>query len=210
MPLGPSKARAPYAHGHNCFQTTRCVSCGTFALALAAAVPDEESSAVPDNAHPRSYAGGWKCDHGYRQTGETCTAVIVPPNAYLSPLGDSWHCDRLFRKIDDSCVAIAVPKNAYTSDTTYDRGWRCEQGYRELEGECIAVRVPANAFPVDSSFGSGWKCQHGYRQIDDGCVAVVVPENGVLDSLADHWAAGAALSRGANHACTWPCRRMVT
>ena len=33
-------------------------SCGTFALALAAPEPAEESSAVPDNAHPRSMLMG--------------------------------------------------------------------------------------------------------------------------------------------------------
>ena len=54
--------------------------------------------AVPDNATARRYGGGWSCNHGYRQIGTTCAAIVVPVNGHLSGFGNDFECDRLYRK----------------------------------------------------------------------------------------------------------------
>lgn len=161
------------------------------ALSMAGTVPDAAAQTadvlLPDHATARRYGGGWTCDRGYRQTGESCAAVVVPPNAYLSPFGNDWECQRLFRKRDGACVAVVVPEHAYVDDDTYGRGWRCDQGFREASGACLAVQVPANAFAADSSFGSGWRCERGFRTVGERCESVAVPGNALLDISGERW-----------------------
>ncbi|SRR5690606_8798342 len=39
---------------------------------------------------------GWRCDYGYRSSGNTCAAIVMPQHAYLtdSTYRPGWRCDR--------------------------------------------------------------------------------------------------------------------
>jgi hypothetical protein len=79
------------------------------------------SADIPENAHAKSYGGGWECGYGYRVVDEACGAIKVPENGYLadSAYGSDWQCDRGYRKVDEACVAIKVPENGYLADSAY-------------------------------------------------------------------------------------------
>jgi H+/Cl- antiporter ClcA len=39
---------------------------------------------LPENAHTRSYGGGWQCDQGFRPADGACVEAVVPENAYAT------------------------------------------------------------------------------------------------------------------------------
>ena len=49
---------------------------------------------IPENAHSKSYGGGWECNRGYRQVNRACSVIKLPTNAYLtdSSYGQGWEC----------------------------------------------------------------------------------------------------------------------
>ncbi len=71
-------------------------------LVSTAGPAERDAVEVPPNAHLERSGCGWRCDRGYRKSGDSCVATKVPPNAYLDSYGDNWECDRDYRKSIDS------------------------------------------------------------------------------------------------------------
>ena len=127
-----------------------------------------DSVELPENAHEKSYGGGWECDYGYRElNNETCPSVKVPSNAYLNYPGDGWKCNRGYRAIDEACAAIKVPVNGYLRDSFYGATWKCDRGYLAVKQACVAVVVAKNAH-LNSS-GNNWDCNRPYRRNQGEC-----------------------------------------
>jgi hypothetical protein len=160
---------------------------GLLAVAPGGVFAQGDSIEMPQNAHAKSYGGGWECDRDYRKINETCAAVEIPANAYSTnaSYGRGWECGRGYRKSVEACVPINVPANAYlnaSGDT-----WKCNRGYRAVDEACLIVKVPENAYLVDSSYGLGWACGRGYRAVNNFCVGVTMPENAHLDYSGNDW-----------------------
>ena len=125
---------------------------------------------IPENAHPKKYGSGWKCDRGFQALNETCIAINVPKNGYLTNLfyGSGWDCDRGFRAVNDTCVAINVPENGYLTNSSNGAGWECDRGFRAADETCEAVAVPENVH-LDYS-GYRWECNQSYVRHNDECI----------------------------------------
>src|SRR5262249_24597815 len=75
--------------------------------------PAVSQTPIPVNAH-KNITGGWDCDRGFRQTGNSCLLVEVPGNAHLEPvLGHTWDCNKGYRQVGNACVVVDVPVNAH-------------------------------------------------------------------------------------------------
>ena len=110
-------------------------------LALLAAVhglvfAQDDSVELPENAHEKSYGGGWECDYGYRSISGICVAIDVPANGYLvdSSSRFGWKCDRGYREVNRACVVVNVAENAHLD--SFGNGWKCNRPYRRKQGEC--------------------------------------------------------------------------
>lgn len=143
-------------------------------LALQAAAPGDvfakkTSAAIPSNAHPLKFGGGWECDRGYREVKGRCAAVKVPANGYFAEAsyGPGWKCNRGYRADKESCVAVKVPENGFFVDSSYGTGWQCARGYRALKASCVAVKMPKNAH-LDFT-GNDWACNPPHQKQQDGC-----------------------------------------
>ena len=87
---------------------------------------------IPSNA----YASGnsWKCNYGYKKTGNMCTKeTVIPTNAHAS--GSSWACNAGYQKLGSTCNKIYVPKNASLSGSS----WKCNSGYTKIGNSCNKV-----------------------------------------------------------------------
>ena len=157
-------------------------------LSPAVAFARDDPAATPAHATTSRYGGRWDCDHGYRESNGTCTAVELPANAYAtdSAVGAGWECGRGYKNTEESCVAIGVPENGYISAGRGD-AWKCARGFRQEGKSCVAIVVPANGFLSTSSYGAGWECERGYRAVADTCLAVVVPANGHVNYSGTGW-----------------------
>jgi len=122
---------------------------------------------VPENAHAKTYGGGWECNYGYKEENNTCSLIKIPDHAYLNSYGSRWECNRGYRVSGSACVAIKVPVNGYLDDASYGPGWRCERGFRQTSDTCEAVKVPKNAHL--SSSGNDWECNRPYRRDTNKC-----------------------------------------
>ncbi len=141
------------------------------------------SQSVPENATATSYGDGWKCNAGYRLSGDVCAAVVVPENAYPTnrTYGLGWECLHGFRENDEAtCVAVIVPDGGFL-DSSGER-WHCSRGFLKIDDTCQEIVVPANAYLADTTYGPAWECKRGFEALDDRCVAIVVPANAYLNS----------------------------
>src|SRR6185503_2723898 len=166
---------------------------------LAAVVPavgfaQSASVDLPENSYSTGtrYGRAWECDHGYRETADTCVRVEVPQHAFLNAMGDTWKCERGYRKADDGCLPLETPANSYL--TMVGDTWTCDRGYRPAEQSCVAITVPVNGYATNSGHGSGWTCDRGYRAVGQSCVVVEVPTNGYL--VDSEYGAGWECNRG--------------
>lgn len=146
---------------------------------------------LPQNAHSRSYDGGWDCDLGYRVMSAECQALDIPNNAYATgrTYGSGWACHRGYTEAGGtSCEAIPVPDNAFLRASGY--GWQCDRGYRQEHATCVPIFLPDNAYLTDDTLGSGWICMRGFTANAGACVPIAVPENGYLTNAdyGDEWA----------------------
>ena len=84
---------------------------------------------IPSNA----YASGssWKCNSGYKKSGNNCNKIYVPANASLS--GTSWKCNYGYTKIGTRCQV--VPENA----TATSSGWKCNIGFSKDGMSCNKI-----------------------------------------------------------------------
>ena len=156
--------------------------CALFLFSLPAPA-QSTSQSMPENASAKSYGDGWKCNIGYRLSGDLCAAVIVPENAYPTnrTYGPGWDCHYGFRVSDQTtCVAVIVPDGGFL-DPSGER-WRCSRGFLKIDDTCQEIVVPANAYLAATSRGSAWECDRGFEALDDLCVAIVVPANAYLNS----------------------------
>jgi hypothetical protein len=56
---------------------------------------------ILDTLHSKSASrlgSGWRCERGFRESGEACVPVEVPSNRYLDAYGKGWKCERGFVK----------------------------------------------------------------------------------------------------------------
>jgi hypothetical protein len=83
------------------------------------AVAQQQASAVPTNAHAKSYGAGWDCDRGYQVSKGACVAMKIPAHAFLTPSGDRWRCGRGYRQTAKACIAVKVPKNTYLVEAAF-------------------------------------------------------------------------------------------
>jgi hypothetical protein len=136
-------------------------------LAPGAARAYDGSTKIPENAHAKSYGGGWECNYGYKEENNTCRPIKIPDHAYLNSYGSRWECNRGYRSSGRACVAIKVPANGYLDDASYGPGWRCERGFRQTTDACEAVKVPENGHI--SSSGNDWECNKPYHRDTNKC-----------------------------------------
>ena len=144
---------------------------------------------VPANAFLDDSGERWRCERGFRQSGNGCVEIAVPENGYLTgSLHDAgWDCERGFRKQESACVEIAVPENGYLTNASYGTGWACERGFEARGEACVAVGVPENGYLVDGGHAPNWRCERGFRKSGDECLAIAVPENAHLDHTGNEW-----------------------
>ncbi|MQX38410.1 hypothetical protein [Roseospira navarrensis] len=150
-------------------------------LFMSVAVAQDQTGPTPENAHDRSYDGGWDCDDGYRLEDGACKAIGVPDNAFATgrSYGSGWECRHGFTDVDGlTCRAVFVPPNAYLDATGLE--WACDRGYRRVRDGCEPVNRPENSFLSDDTYGSEWECDRGYLEEAGRCVAIDVPENAFL------------------------------
>lgn len=171
-----------------------------FALAVAAGMiasiafptfAQDGTSAVPENAHTKSYGGGWDCDLGYRVEGAECVVLDIPENAYATGRshGTGWACHRGYEEVGGiSCNPIPVPANAFLRSSGHD--WQCDRGYRKARDTCVPVVLPEHAYLTEETSGSGWACDRGYTEDAGICLSIDVPENAYLtnSSYGAPWA----------------------
>ena len=71
--------------------------------------------AVPAHGHLTDTGDSWECDLGYRQTEQSCEAVVVPAHGYATyqQYDTGWACNRGYRASGGQCVAVNVPANAH-------------------------------------------------------------------------------------------------
>jgi hypothetical protein len=77
--------------------------------------------AIPENAKPNPYGGGWACNSGFKKVGDGCAKVEIPPNAKLNVYGNGWDCASGFRRVGDGCAKVEIPQNAKLN--VYGNGW---------------------------------------------------------------------------------------
>jgi len=150
-------------------------------LFTSVAFAQDHSGPPPENAHNRSFGGGWDCDDGYRQEDGACIAVVVPEDAFATErtYGKGWECRHGFKEADGAtCREVVVPPNAYLTSTGED--WACDRGYRRIRNRCEVIESPENSFLSDDTYGSGWECDRGFSEEAGGCVTINVPENAYL------------------------------
>ena len=87
---------------------------------------------IPPNA--RASGNSWKCNYGYKKTGNMCTKeTVIPTNAHAS--GSSWACNAGYQKLGSTCNKIYVPKNASLSGSS----WKCNTGFTKDGNSCNKV-----------------------------------------------------------------------
>lgn len=100
-------------------------------LILCCSVQRGRADVIPE--HAVGTGQFWRCDNGYRKTGDTCVAIQVPPDARA--IGDRWYCNDGFRAVGESCVAITVPPHARAIGSN----WVCDSGYRRNGESCTEM-----------------------------------------------------------------------
>jgi hypothetical protein len=92
---------------------------------------------IPENAEPRSYGDGWRCNPGYRESNDACAAIEIPENGYAtsSSFGTGWECSYGFKESNSSCTPVRVPANAHVDYS--ENGWYCNKPYRKRNGEYV-------------------------------------------------------------------------
>ena len=139
---------------------------------------------IPPNSTASPYSlGGWKCDSGYKKTGNTCVEINVPQNASLSPYDyiDGWKCDFGYLKAGKSCDKIELPENASLNRYDVSTGWKCNPGYKKSGSTCQKINIPQNASLSPYDYIDGWKCDFGYLKTGKSCDKIEVPENASLN-----------------------------
>ena len=90
------------------------------------------TKSIPSNASKSG--NSWKCNYGYKKTGNMCTKeTVIPANAHAS--GSSWACNAGYQKLGSTCNKIYVPKNASLSGSS----WKCNSGYTKIGNSCNKV-----------------------------------------------------------------------
>ena len=161
---------------------------GTILILTLLALPGFAQSTgltVPENASAKTYGDGWDCDLGFRQSEESCAAIIVPENAYSTnrSYGSGWECFHGFQIKDEiECSLVDVPEGGYLEPS--GKSWRCLRGYVKIDDACHEIILPANSYLADSSFTdtATWTCNRGFEAKGDQCIAIAVPENGYLNA----------------------------
>jgi hypothetical protein len=88
------------------------------------------TKSIPRNAY--SSGNTWKCNSGYKKSGNGCIKkVVIPVNAYS--FGNSWKCDNGYKKSGSRCTKIFVPQNAYLSGAS----WECNTGFIKDGNRCL-------------------------------------------------------------------------
>jgi hypothetical protein len=141
------------------------------------------SQSIPDNASPRQFGGGWSCNRGYAQSGNSCVKVIPPENASLNYLGNGWECNRGYYQSGESCAAVVIPEHAALDYLGHK--WECNRGYYQTDKSCSAVTIPKNA--ALDYLGHAWQCDRGYVQSGDSCLKLDLPAHASLDYLGHNW-----------------------
>ena len=97
---------------------------------------------LPPNAELDYTGNNWKCERGYRRSGNDCIAVQLPPNAELDYTGSNWKCQRGYRRNGNDCSAVQLPPNAELDYT--GSNWKCQRGYRRSGNDCIVLERVSN------------------------------------------------------------------
>ncbi|WP_306025417.1 hypothetical protein [Oceaniradius stylonematis] len=168
------------------------------AIVMVSALPvwaQDGTGPPPENAHERTYNGGWDCDIGFRLTDGLCVQLDLPANSYATgrSYGTGWACRRGFEEVEaKACAAIFVPENAFLRSSGFD--WQCERGYREDQDMCVTIELPDHAYLTGEPSGSGWACNRGFMAEADRCIPIAVPANGYLTN--SEYGAAWACERG--------------
>jgi hypothetical protein len=88
------------------------------------------TKSIPKNAY--FYGNSWKCNSGYKKSGNSCMKkIVLPSNAYS--FGNSWKCDNGYKKNGSRCIKIFVPQNAYLSGTSF----KCNTNFTKDGNSCV-------------------------------------------------------------------------
>ncbi|UWQ45250.1 hypothetical protein [Leisingera aquaemixtae] len=152
------------------------------------------TSSIPENAHARSYGGGWECNLSYRPAGNTCVEIVVPRNAYPTnkPYGTGWECLHGYIEVESaSCDKVFIPDGGYLDPT--GKRWNCLRGYRKIDDICQEIALPENSYLTNDTSAPAWRCNRGFEAKGEKCLAIEVPEHAYLN--------------GSRYGRPWTCER---
>ena len=140
---------------------------------------------VPKNSTSSSLSNFFKCNTGYKKSGQKCILkIVIPPNATASSSSSTgWTCNTQYYKEGNSCKRI--PLNSYNKGSS----WACNTGYTKTGNSCI--KVPANAY----ASGSTWACNNGYYKNSSTTGCLKVPVNATKYASDKGWSCNSGYTK---------------
>jgi S1-C subfamily serine protease len=116
---------------------------------------------IPYGAY--AYGSSWKCNSGYKKSGNSCIKEkVIPQYASKSSAPKGWSCWAHYYEKNSSCIEI--PNNSYQNIP--GDGFTCISGFKKSGNNCIKeILIPPNAY----ASGSGWKCNPGFEKQGNSC-----------------------------------------
>ena len=122
---------------------------------------------MPENSSPKSYGSGWKCNHGYKKSGQKCLKVNPPENASINAYGSGWKCDSGYKKTGGSCLKM-TPEEL--------------KKQKEIKEKLIQEMIRQKALGV-----SGDDCESEYKTNAEVCVEITGSDIDCSEDYSDNY-----------------------
>jgi uncharacterized tellurite resistance protein B-like protein len=131
---------------------------------------------VPQNSYSAFNSNEFKCNKGYRKSGNKCLEnIIIPQNSHK--VGSGWICDYNYYHNSSKTACIRVPVNSSSSSASND--FKCNTGYSKSGNKCVEnIIIPQNSHKA----GTGWICNANFYRNSSKKSCLRVPANSTSSS----------------------------